>query len=154
MATYIRFDSTDMVTSTDQVITSTWSDNTNLLEQTLYTSSLQYIVASASSQGQFYLDVYNLNSRKGTNIEVGASKRVKFKQVEWADDTTVLLYWNDGSVNRIGVFHLNYVDGNVEVKREFNLPINGTVLNHLPREENAIFLLRALMAVVIKIFIK
>ena len=54
MATYIRFDSTDMVTSTDQVITSTWSDNTNLLEQTLYTSSLQYIVASASSQGQFY----------------------------------------------------------------------------------------------------
>ena len=58
MATYIRFDSTDMVTSTDQVITSTWSDNTNLL-QTFYTSSLQYIVASASSQGQFYLDVYN-----------------------------------------------------------------------------------------------
>ena len=58
MATYIRFDSTDMVTSTDQVITSTWSDNTNLL-QTFYTSSLQYIVTSASSQGQFYLDVYN-----------------------------------------------------------------------------------------------
>lgn len=58
MATYIRFDSTDMVTSTDQVITSTWSDNTNLL-QTFFTSSLQYIVASASSQGQFYLDVYN-----------------------------------------------------------------------------------------------
>ncbi len=60
MATYIRFDSTDMVTSTDQVITSTWSDNTNLL-QTFHTSSLQYIVASASSQGQFYLDVYNEN---------------------------------------------------------------------------------------------
>lgn len=58
MATYIRFDSTDMVTSTDQVITSTWSDNTNLLTS-FYTSSLQYIVASASSQGQFYLDVYN-----------------------------------------------------------------------------------------------
>jgi len=60
MATYIRFDSTDMVTSTDQVITSTWSDNTNLL-QTFHTSSLQYIVTSASSQGQFYLDVYNEN---------------------------------------------------------------------------------------------
>ena len=58
MATYVRFDSEDMVVSTDQVITSTWSDNTNLLT-TFFTSSLQYILTSASSQGQFYLDVYN-----------------------------------------------------------------------------------------------
>ena len=76
MATYIRFDSTDMVTSTDQVITSTWSDNTNLLEQTLYTSSLQYIVASASSQGQFYLDVYNLNPE--TNSEAAIQMAIAY----------------------------------------------------------------------------
>ncbi len=69
MATYIRFDSTDMVTSTDQVITSTWSDNTNLL-QTFYTSSLQYIVTSASSQGQFYLDVYNENPAASSSAAI------------------------------------------------------------------------------------
>ena len=69
MATYIRFDSTDMVTSTDQVITSTWSDNTNLL-QTFHTSSLQYIVASASSQGQFYLDVYNENPAASSSAAI------------------------------------------------------------------------------------
>ena len=69
MATYIRFDSTDMVTSTDQVITSTWSDNTNLL-QTFYTSSFQYLVASASSQGQFYLDVYNENPSMSSSAAV------------------------------------------------------------------------------------
>ena len=69
MATYIRFDSTDMVTSTDQVITSTWSDNTNLL-QTFYTSSYQYLVASASSQGQFYLDVYNENPAMSSSAAV------------------------------------------------------------------------------------
>ena len=60
MATYVRFDSTDIVTSTDQVITSTWSDNTNLLTS-IFTSSNQYILTSASSQGQFYLDAYNDN---------------------------------------------------------------------------------------------
>ena len=72
MATYIRFDSTDMVTSTDQVITSTWSDNTNLLT-TFYTSSLQYIVASASSQGQFYLDVYNENPAASSSAAIQMS---------------------------------------------------------------------------------
>ena len=69
MATYVRFDSEDMVVSTDQVITSTWSDNTNLLT-TFYTSSLQYILTSASSQGQFYLDVYNENPAASSSAAI------------------------------------------------------------------------------------
>jgi len=69
MATYVRFDSTDIVTSTDQVITSTWSDNTNLLTS-IYTSSLQYLLMSQSSQGQFYLDAYNDNPAASSSAAI------------------------------------------------------------------------------------
>ena len=58
MSTYIRFDSSDIVTSNDQVITSTWSGNTNQLS-TFFTSSTQYVLTNADSQGQFFMNVFS-----------------------------------------------------------------------------------------------
>jgi hypothetical protein len=69
MSTYIRFDSSDIVTSNDQVITSTWSGNTNNLT-TIYTSSNQYVLTNANSQGQFFLDVYSDNPDTSTSASL------------------------------------------------------------------------------------
>jgi len=52
-----RFSQQDIVVSTDSLVTSTWSNNTNNL-QTGYTSSVQHF-NSPTSSGWFHLDVYN-----------------------------------------------------------------------------------------------
>lgn len=85
-----------------------------------------------------FIDVYDLTTRQGKNIQVGGSQKVRFKTVEWVDETTVLVYWNNRVNDKIAVFHLDYVDGNISVEKKFDLPIHGNVLNHLPEEENTI----------------
>jgi len=57
MANLIRYADGDVVVSTDNLTTSTWSDNTNNL-QTAHTSSLTSYATSTSS-GQFFLEVHN-----------------------------------------------------------------------------------------------
>ena len=57
MANLVRYASSDVVVSTDNLTTSTWSDNTNNL-QTAFTSSLTSYTTSTSS-GQFFIDVHN-----------------------------------------------------------------------------------------------
>ena len=57
MANLVRYASSDVVVSTDNLTTSTWSDNTNNL-QTAFTSSLTSYTTSTSS-GQFFIDVNN-----------------------------------------------------------------------------------------------
>jgi len=54
-----RFSQQDIVVSTDSLVTSTWSNNTNNL-QTGYTSSVQHF-NSPTSSGWFHLDVYNIH---------------------------------------------------------------------------------------------
>ena len=58
MATINRYGEGDVVLSTDKVVTSTWSDNTNNLT-TFHTSSIQASTTDPNSQGNFFIEVYN-----------------------------------------------------------------------------------------------
>jgi len=58
MATINRYGEGDVVMSTDKVVTSTWSDNTNNLT-TFFTSSIQANQTDANSQGNFFINAYH-----------------------------------------------------------------------------------------------
>jgi len=73
MATYTRFSPDDVVITTEKVFTSTWTNNTNILETT-YTSSTDNPsngsnFSSPSSSGHYYINVYNA-SAGGVGSEV------------------------------------------------------------------------------------
>tara|TARA_R110000851_G_scaffold265994_1_gene418554 strand:- start:2956 stop:3978 length:1023 start_codon:yes stop_codon:yes gene_type:complete len=59
MATINRYGEGDVVMSTDKVVTSTWSNNSNNLT-TFYTSSIQATQTDANSQGNFFINLYNM----------------------------------------------------------------------------------------------
>ena len=59
MSTFVRLTSDDIVINTEKVSTSTWSNNVNNLT-TAHTSSTQASFTSATSSGQYYIDVYNV----------------------------------------------------------------------------------------------
>ena len=61
MSTLIRFNSEDIVIDTKRISTSTWADNTNNLG-TAHTSSMQSDQTLPSSQGNFFMDVYNMHT--------------------------------------------------------------------------------------------
>ena len=58
MSTFNRYHRSDVVINTDKIVTSTWSDNTNMLI-TYHTSSLQADTTDVASQGNFFVDVYH-----------------------------------------------------------------------------------------------
>ena len=59
MATINRYGEGDIVLSTDKVVTSTWSNNTNNLT-TFFTSSIQATQTDPNSQGNFFINLYNM----------------------------------------------------------------------------------------------
>ncbi len=59
MSTFIRLSSDDIVINTEKISTSTWSNNVNNLT-TAHTSSTQAVFTSATSSGQFYIEVFNV----------------------------------------------------------------------------------------------
>ena len=61
MATLIRYNSEDKVIDTKRISTSTWADNNNNLG-VAFTSSIQAAQTLPSSQGNFFLDVYNMST--------------------------------------------------------------------------------------------
>ena len=61
MSTLIRYNSEDIVIDTKRISTSTWADNTNNLG-TAHTSSMQADQTLPSSQGNFFIDVYNMHT--------------------------------------------------------------------------------------------
>ena len=73
MATYTRFSPDDVVITTEKVFTSTWTNNTNILETTFTSSndnpSNGSNFLSPSSSGQYYINVYNA-AVGGANSEV------------------------------------------------------------------------------------
>jgi hypothetical protein len=66
MASYIRLNPEDSTVSTDKVVSNTWSDNTNILTNN-FTSSTQVAVATATSQGNFFFEVFSSASNQGTD---------------------------------------------------------------------------------------
>ena len=61
MSTLIRYNSEDIVIDTKRISTSTWADNTNNLG-VVHTSSMQSDQTLASSQGNFFVDVFNMHT--------------------------------------------------------------------------------------------
>ena len=57
MSSLTRFNSRDIVNDTSKVTTSTWTNNTNALTA-VYTSSIQAALASPTSSGAHFIDVY------------------------------------------------------------------------------------------------
>ena len=66
---FTRYTDSDIVISTNKVVTSTWTNNTNNL--TIHqTSSIETSFASATSSGQFFINVFNLEPDNNDNAEV------------------------------------------------------------------------------------
>jgi hypothetical protein len=61
MSTTIRYNSEDIVLDTKRISTSTWAANTNNLG-VAHTSSMQADQTLPSSQGNFFVDVYNMHT--------------------------------------------------------------------------------------------
>ena len=61
MSTLIRYNSEDIVIDTKRISTSTWADNTNNLG-VAHTSSMQADQTLPSSQGNFFIDVFNMHT--------------------------------------------------------------------------------------------
>ena len=57
MASYSRLNQEDLTVSTDKVVTNAWSDDTNTLT-TFFTSSTQAVTATATQQGNFFMEIY------------------------------------------------------------------------------------------------
>ena len=79
----------DVVISTDKIITSTWTNNTNNLT-TAFTSSTQAVFNSPTSSGQFYLDVFQaLSSSAEAEIQyaVAYGNRVGSGSPDFTNDT-------------------------------------------------------------------
>jgi hypothetical protein len=61
MSTIIRYNSEDIVLDTKKISTSTWADNNNNLG-TAFTSSMQADQSLSTSQGNFFVDIYNMHT--------------------------------------------------------------------------------------------
>jgi hypothetical protein len=59
MSTFNRYKNADVVINTDKIVTSTWSDNTNNL-QDIYSSSVQADQTDTNSQGNFFINAYHM----------------------------------------------------------------------------------------------
>ena len=70
MATYTQFSNNDTVDSIDRVFSSAWSDNTNDLLATHFSSSTQYVTSSSTSSGAFFMEIYNKNPHTDDTAEV------------------------------------------------------------------------------------
>ena len=66
MATYNRLNSEDTAVSTDKVVSNTWSNDVNILTTQIFTASVQSAIATATSQGNFFIEVYTSASDQTT----------------------------------------------------------------------------------------
>ncbi len=79
----------DVVISTDKIITSTWTNNTNNLT-TAFTSSTQAVFSSPTSSGNFYLDIFQEISSSATaeiQYAVAYGNRVGSGSPDFTNDT-------------------------------------------------------------------
>ena len=68
MASYSRLNPEDLVVSTDKVTTNAWDNNVNILT-TNFTSSTQAIYTTATSQGNFFIEVREGEDTVSSSIE-------------------------------------------------------------------------------------
>ena len=77
MASYNRLNPEDIAISTDKVVTNTWSGDTNMLT-TMYTASTTTAFTSATSQGNFFINVYGQNLVGGGAGTTATTASVQF----------------------------------------------------------------------------
>ena len=69
MSTFIPFFNEDTVDSIDRVFISAWSNGSNELSSS-FSSSNQFVTSSATSSGNFFMEIYNLDPHLDTSAEV------------------------------------------------------------------------------------
>ena len=88
MSTFNRFLQEDIVVSTDKVVTNAWTNNINALA-TFFTSSNQNSYASATSQANFFLEIYkddiNLTSSAEVQFTVSYGHRLGSGSVDFTN---------------------------------------------------------------------
>ena len=84
MGSFSRYASEDVSISTDKITTNAWGTNQNILT-TFHTSSTQAVFGSATSQGQFFLDLFKDNPSSTSSIEftVGYGHKVGSGSIEF-----------------------------------------------------------------------
>ena len=70
MATYTQFSNNDTVSSIDRVFSSAWSDNTDDLGTSHFSSSTQYVTSNATASGAFFMEIYDKNPDSDNTAEV------------------------------------------------------------------------------------
>ena len=68
MGSFSRYASEDISISTDKVTTNAWSDNSNVLT-TFHTSSTQAVFSVATSQGNFFQEIYRDDPSTTSSVE-------------------------------------------------------------------------------------
>jgi hypothetical protein len=89
MATINRYGEGDVVLSTDKVVTSTWSDNVNNLT-TFETSSVQATQTDPNSQGNFFIEVYNMATSSvsaSVQFSISYGHKLGSGSVDFTNDT-------------------------------------------------------------------
>ena len=69
MATYNRLNPEDTAVSTDKVVSNTWSNDVNILTTQIFTASVQSTIATATSQGNFFIEVYTSSSKQDPALD-------------------------------------------------------------------------------------
>lgn len=77
MATYNRLNPEDTAVSTDKIVSNTWSDNTNIQIHN-FTSSVQATVSTATSQANFFIEVFSSASNQSTTANVDGEGPVQY----------------------------------------------------------------------------
>ena len=77
MASFNRLTSEDITVSTDKVVSNTWSGATNMLT-TMYTASTTTTFTTATSQGNFFINVFGQNLVGGGSGTTATTASVQF----------------------------------------------------------------------------
>lgn len=77
MATYNRLNPEDTAVSTDKIVSNTWSDNTNIQIHN-FTSSVQATVSTATSQANFFIEVFSSASNQSAAANVDGEGPVQY----------------------------------------------------------------------------
>ena len=72
MASFNRYAVEDIAISSDKIASNTWSGDTNTMS-TFFTSSTQAVYTTATSQGNFFLDIYQVDPSTTSSIEFSVS---------------------------------------------------------------------------------
>jgi hypothetical protein len=78
MSTFVRYNSDDLVLSSDKVFTNTWSDDANALTSSFFVASQSFTPVPADDQRAFRVEVYKDNISSQTNPSASVQFSVSY----------------------------------------------------------------------------